>query len=516
MNLIALILAAKAAATTPDDDFSRQLESNLLPDTHGHGLVHSLSRWAYDILDLFGLQHNPDLAIFLYSVIVLVIAIAIGLAFRWVLLTITRIVMSHYKSSFVTVLNKSHFLTRITALIPPLAYMIFLHLTYAQEAHLSLVLTKLTCIYIIFVSIRAATSFVNVVWSYFDARQNKRKLPLKSIAQLLNGLLWLIGVIIAIALLVNKSPATLLAGLGAFAAVLMLVFKDSILGVVASVQLSEEDALHVGDWIKVHGTEANGTVTEVNLSSVKVLNWDNTTTMLPPYSLISGSFTNYRSMQQSNARRIYRCYNIDCDSVRQLSEAELDRYRCIPFMSEWIDAQLKQKDKGLLAGDQSLAYGSIETNLGLLRAYLKMYLDANPDIDHNSLCMISTQQQTANGIPLYLYCFTATSAWAQYEAIQASVFEHVAAILQRFDLCAFEASSGRDTIAEGYLSAGHPESDLFGAPEPFFYRELNDQRQKPLDVNADTASAPHPEASADSSNASAASASDSSAGSSAK
>lgn len=466
------------------DDIAGQLEDQLLPDTVGGGsFVTTLSHWAYSILDFFGLQHNPKMALVLYSAMVLVVAIVIGIICRWLLLSLMKVIFSHIHSTFSIELSKSHFLTRITALIPPLAYLVFLHLTYLAASHLTQILSKITLLYILVVSVRAATSFVDVLWAYIDRRQNKRKLPLRSIAQLINGIFYLVAVIIAVAVLVNKSPATLLAGLGAFAAVLMLVFKDSILGVVASVQLSEEDALHVGDWIKVHGTNANGTVIEVNLSSVKVMNWDNTTTFLPPYSLVSGSFTNYRSMQQSGARRINRNYYIDADSVRAITMEELDRYRSIPYMDAWITAKQQQKKQGIIAADQSLAYGSLETNLGLFRAYVKMYLDNNPDVDHKQLCMVSTDQQTATGIPLFVYCFTATTVWAEYLAIQAEIFEHLAVTLQRFDLCVFETSSGRDTIAEGYLSAGHPESDLFAAPEPFFYRELNNAQNKPLDVN---------------------------------
>lgn len=482
MLILSLITAAGQAAA--NDNFSKEFEKQFLPDTSGSALVSTLSEWAYKILDFFGLQHNPHLALFLYSTMVLAIAIGIGIVFRWILLSIMTLVFDKMKSQFMMEIRRSHFLTRITALIPPLAYFIFLHLTYLQNTGLTQVLSKLTVLYIVIVSIRVMTCFVKVCWTYYDQRQNKRKLPLKSIAQLINGIIYIIGVIVMLSIIINKSPATLLAGLGAFAAVLMLVFKDSILSVVAGVQLSEEDALHVGDWIKVHGTEANGTVIEANLSSVKVLNFDNTTTFLPPYSLISGSFTNYRSMQEGNARRIYRQYLIDADSVRQLTVEELDRYRSIPFMDKWITAKLTQKKPGILAADPTLVFGSLETNLGLLRAYLKMYLDANPDVDHNNLCMVSTDQQTPSGVPLFIYCFTATSVWEKYLAIQAEIFEHLAGILQRFDLCAFESSSGRDTIAEGYLSAGHPEADLFAAPEPFFYRELNNAQRNPLDVNA--------------------------------
>lgn len=482
MNYIALIIALIAGK---DEDFSETFEKQFLPDRHEDGLVHTLSDWAYNILDIFGLQHNPKLALILYSIMVLGVAIGIGVVCRWVLLNLIQFILSRVKSVFVSVMVKSHFLMRFTALVPPLAYIVFLHLTYLQDASLTQILSKITIIYIIFVSVRATTSFVNVVWVFFDRRQNKRKLPLKSIAQLINGVLYLIATIIVIGIIVNKSPATLLAGLGAFAAVLMLIFKDSILGVVASVQLSEEDALHVGDWIKVPGTEAYGTVIEANLSSIKVLNWDKTTTFVPPHSLISGSFTNYRSMQESNARRIYQSFFIDADSVRLLNIEELKRYSDIPFMKEWIDKKLNQKQQGIMgASEDNLALGSTETNLGLLRAYMKMYLDANPDIDHNQMCMIGSQPQTSCGIPVFVYCFAATSIWNKFLAIQASVIEHLIVILQRFDLCTYEAPSGRDTIAEGYLSAGHPEADLFGAPEPFFYRELDNAQNNPLEVNA--------------------------------
>ena len=173
----------------------------------------------------------------------------------------------------------------------------------------------------------ALSALIGGVWEHLDARENKRKLPLKGLAQLAKGIVWIVAAIVVIAILVDKSPAALLAGLGAFATVLMLIFKDSILGLVAGVQLSENDSLHVGDWIKVDGTDANGTVLEVTLTSVKVLNWDKTTTTLPPYSLVSGSFTNYRSMQESNTRRICRSYMIDADSVLPATPQMLDNIR---------------------------------------------------------------------------------------------------------------------------------------------------------------------------------------------
>ncbi len=267
--------------------------------------------------------------------------------------------------------------------------------------------------------------------------------------------------IIIVAVILDKSPARLLAGLGAFAAVLMLIFKDSILGVVAGVQLSENDSLHVGDWIKVHGTEANGTVAEVSLTAVKVQNWDKTTTTIPPYSLISSGFTNYRTMQKSDTRRICRSYMIDADSV-------------LPATDEHITKKLAQKAAGKVAdvdNPEGLVDGTIDTNLGLFRAYMKMWLDANPHISHDSDCFVSTLAQTPSGIPFQVYCFTATSRWFPYEAIQDTVFEHLAAMLRFFSLYTFENPSGRDTVVDGYISPGKNINTVFGVPYPFF---LND------------------------------------------
>ncbi len=251
----------------------------------------------------------------------------------------------------------------------------------------------------------------------------------------------------------------------------MLIFKDSILGLVAGVQLSGNDSLHVGDWIKVDGTDANGTVQEVSLAAVKVLNWDKTTTTLPPYSLISHGFTNYRTMQQSQTRRICRSYMIDADSILPTTPEMLQQIKKVPFMEDYINKKLEQKSAGKVAdvdNPDGLVDGTIDTNLGLFRAYMKMWLDASQLIDHNSDCFVSTLPQTATGIPFQVYCFTATSKWFPYEAIQDTVFEQVAAMLPFFNLYTFESPSGRDTIAGGYVSGGKQIDNVFGIPAPFF------------------------------------------------
>lgn len=423
------------------------------------------------ILGIFGLDHHLTLVTFLYAAVVLGISLVVGWVVQWLVLHAVREVAKRWDNSIYHQLTGVRFFHKACRIIPPLVFLILIQFTLSNHNSLSTWLTRLSLIYIVLVMVLALTALVTAVWMHLDAKENKRKLPLNGLAQLVKGVLWILAVIIVVAILLDKSPAALLAGLGAFAAVLMLIFKDSILGVVAGVQLAENDSLHVGDWIAVPGTNANGTVEEVSLTAVKVLNWDKTTTTLPPYSLISGGFTNYRTMQASNTRRICRSYMIDADSVLPATPEMLDEIRKVPFMDEYITKKLAQKAAGQVAdvnNPEGLVDGTIDTNLGLFRAYFKMWLDANPHISHDSDCFVSTLPQTAAGIPFQVYCFTATSKWFPYEAIQDTVFEQLAAMLRFFRLYTFENPSGRDTVVDGYLSPGRDIKAVFGIPYPFF------------------------------------------------
>lgn len=423
------------------------------------------------LLAIFGLEHHQTIVTFLYATVVLLLAIVVGRIFQWLILNFVRAVAKRWSSDIYHSLTDVRFFHKVCRIIPPLVFLILIQFTLSNHNALLSWLTKLSFIYICFVLAVTLTALVVAVWKHLDAKENKRKLPLNGLAQLVKGIIWILTAIIVVAILVDKSPAAFLAGLGAFAAVLMLVFKDSILGVVAGVQLAENDSLHVGDWIAVPGTNANGTVQEVSLTAVKVLNWDKTTTTLPPYSLISGGFTNYRTMQRSNTRRICRSYMIDADSLLPATPEMLEAVRKLPFMDAWVGKKLEQRAAGRDAdvdNPEGLVDGTIDTNLGLFRAYFKMWLDASPLISHESDCFVSTLPQTPTGIPFQVYCFTATSKWFPYEASQDTVFEHLAAMLSKFQLYTFENPSGRDTIVDGYLSPGGKIDDVFGVPYPFF------------------------------------------------
>lgn len=440
-----------------------------------NGFSYTVARFIMDIVDwilgVFGLENNDTVVTFLYAAVVLGVAVVVGRVAQWVILKLAQTIARRWDSDTYQSLASQRFFHKICRIIPPLVFLALIQFTLSNHNSLSDTLTKLTLVYIVFVMAVSISALIMTIWQRVDARANKKKLPLGGLAQLAKGILWIIAVIIIIAIFVDKSPVRLLTGLGAFSAVIMLIFKNNILSVVAGVQLSENDSLHVGDWIKVDGTNANGTVQEVSLVSVKVLNWDKTTTMLPPYSLISSGFTNYRTMQRSNTRRICRSFMIDADSVLPATPEMLERIRKVPMMDGYITKKLEQRAAGKVAdvnNPAGLVDGTIDTNLGMFRAYMKMWLDANPDISHDSACFVSTLPQTATGIPFQVYCFTSTSEWFPYEAIQDGVFEHLAAMLRYFQLYTFENPSGRDTIIDGYLSPGGKIDEIYGIPYPFF------------------------------------------------
>ena len=447
------------------------------------GVSYAIAQFIMNIVDwvlgVVGLEKNTTVVTVIYSIVVLGVAIVAGYIVQWIVLKIVKAIAHRWDSDMYHALTNVRFFHKICRIIPPLVFLILIQFTLSNHNSLAGTLTRITLIYITFVMAMALSALVMGIWQQINAHANKRKLPLNGIAQLIKGIIWIVTAIIIVAIILDKSPGRLLAGLGAFAAVLMLIFKDSILGVVAGVPLSENDSLHVGDWIQVHGTDANGTVAEVSLTAVKVRNWDKTTTTIPPYSLISSGFTNYRTMQTSNTRRIRRSYMIDADSVLPTTPEMLEQIRKVPFMDEYITKKLAQKAAGKVAdvdNPEGLVDGTIDTNLGLFRAYMKMWLDANPHISHDSDCFVSTLEQTSVGIPFQIYCFTATSKWFPYEAIQDTVFEQVAAMLRFFSLYTFENPSGRDTIVDGYLSPGKNINTVFGVPYPFF---INDDAATP-------------------------------------
>lgn len=436
-----------------------------------YAIARLLMGWVKHIMTFLHISNNETIFIWLYAILVLGIAVLAGTIVQWILVLLLRALDKHINFDFYKDLVKHRYFTKVCRIIPPLVFLILIQFTLYTQESIAKWLTRISWVYVLIQFSISLSTLVECIWIKINTRDNKRNLPLKGIVQVIKIFIWIVTAIIVVAILVNKSPAALLAGIGVFASVLMLIFKDSILGMVAGIQLSENDSLHVGDWIAVPSGFANGTVTEVSLTAVKVTNWDKTVSTVPPYNLITGGFKNYRNMQESNTRRIQRSYLIDADSVVPTTPEMLDEFKKIPLISDWIVKKLEQRDNGKTAdvnNPDGLVDGSIDTNLGIFRAYVMLYLNNNVNISHNDTTFVTTLEQTANGIPLQIYCFTATSSWIPYEGIMATIFEHIAVMMYRFRLWVFEGSTGRDTILEGAVANQDLIKNLNGIPFPYF------------------------------------------------
>lgn len=283
-----------------------------------------------------------------------------------------------------------------------------------------------TAIYIVAVSVYIAIIFVGNIYRAFTVRDNLRPYAIKGIFQMIKLIIVGVGVIISVSIVISRSPMTILAALGASAAVLMLVFKDTILGLVASIQLSANHMLGRGDWIEMERNGANGEVIDVSLTTVKVRNWDNSITTIPPYVLVSESFRNYEPMLLSGGRRIERAVYIDINSVRFCTPDELDALR----------------SEGWLDGIDDNAAATV--NLGLLRRYLDRMLATDRRVNTDMTHFVRQLQPTPQGLPLQLYFFVKETRWREYETIQSDIFDRVYAIVRRFGLEMYQQPAGSD------------------------------------------------------------------------
>ncbi len=386
----------------------------------------------------------------LTSAIILVIILAIAflgdaICKHVILTTVTRLVKKT-KATWDDVVFDRKVMIYLSHLVAPIILYILLPLAISNAGLLTFIL-RICMIYIIAIFLKFISALLTALYHVYSEREQFRDRPLKGLLQTVQVILFFIGGIIIVSILIDKSPMVLLTGLGASAAVLMLVFKDSIMGFVSGIQLSANNMLKVGDWIEMPKYGADGTVIEVTLNTVKVRNWDNTITTIPPYALVSDSFQNWRGMQESGGRRIKRSIRIDMNSVKFCTPEMLAKYRKIRLLKDYIEETEKvveeyNKEHGI--DNSVLVNGRRQTNLGVFRAYLTNYLRSLPAVNQDLTCMVRQLQPTEQGIPLELYFFSSIKAWIPYEGVQADVFDHVLAIIPEFDLHVFQNPTGED------------------------------------------------------------------------
>jgi len=290
---------------------------------------------------------------------------------------------------------------------------------------------------IVFITMILITTLIDTVNDIYESYPISRAKPIKGFTQVIKLITILVFTIIIISKVVDKSPQALLTGLGAFAAVIMLVFKDSILGFVAGITLTANNMLHIGDWIVMKSSGADGEVFEISLNTVKVRNWDQTIVTIPTYKLMNDSFTNWRGMEESGGRRIKRSININIHSVHFLNKVEIDGLKQNPLLCDYLNEKLNgiessEKDCNKAINQKEL------TNIGVFRIYLLNYLRKNSNIHNEMTMMVRQLQPTEKGLPMEVYCFSKNQEWVKYEGIQADIFDHIMAVLPDFGLKAFQ------------------------------------------------------------------------------
>jgi miniconductance mechanosensitive channel len=302
-------------------------------------------------------------------------------------------------------------------------------------------------IYMIAMGILAIDAFLNASLAIYSTYEVSNRLPIKSFIQVLKIIIYFTSGIFIISILLNKTPVYLFSSLGALTAVLMFIFKDAILGFVAGIQLSANRMVAKGDWIEMPKYGANGDIVEIALTTVKVQNWDKTITTIPTYALITESFKNWRGMSESGGRRIKRSINIDINTIRFCTEDMLDRFSKIQSISDYIEEKtiaLQQSNKQEQVNNSSLVNGRRMTNIGTFRAYVKAYLGNHPMINKDMTFLVRQLAPTEHGLPIEIYVFSKDQEWANYENIQADIFDHILAVVPEFDLRVFQDPSGRD------------------------------------------------------------------------
>ncbi|MDD4756732.1 MAG: mechanosensitive ion channel [Prolixibacteraceae bacterium] len=313
--------------------------------------------------------------------------------------------------------------------------------------HLGNVISKIAQIYFIFIFIFLINALLNSGLDIYNTTEYATHRPVKGYVQLLKILIFFLSGILVIAIMLGKDPTVLLAGLGAMGAVLLLVFKDSILGFVASIQLSGNNMVKIGDWVEMASRGADGTVIDITLNTVKVQNWDQTISTIPTYAMVAESFINWKGMEESGGRRIKRAVYIDMTSIKLCDSELLNRLQKFLIIKDYIvekEKEIAEYNKKHNISDEDVVSGRRQTNIGIFRKYLEVYLKKHPLVNNDMTFLVRHMQPTGKGLPLEIYVFCKEKSWARYESIQADIFDHIFAVIPRFDLRVFQEPSGAD------------------------------------------------------------------------
>jgi small-conductance mechanosensitive channel len=354
------------------------------------------------------------------TVLILLLAVGLDVLLRWLVLGAIRRYADHSPHFWNRVLLSSGVVSNLIHVLPGIAVYFMLPYMYVSGKLIMTIGEKVCLTYVILMVLLSVNSIITISLDVYHRKANYRNMPLKGVIEMSRVVVFFVGGLVALAVLLGKSPTTLIAGLGASAAILMLVFKDMILGFVSSVQLSTYDMLRPGDYIQLG--DIMGAVEEVTLITVKIRNRDNTISTIPPYSLVSGTFKNWRAMYESGGRCVNKEIMIDVNTVRFCTEEMISTYRrTIPLLADYQPPA-----------------GAMPTNSQLYRLYIDRYLHTVEAVNTELNIIISQQQMTAYGLPIQVYFFSRIKTWREYDRIQSDIFDHLLAIVTRFDLSLYQ------------------------------------------------------------------------------
>lgn len=369
------------------------------------------------------LHLGTELSELMSTLTIMLALIAIGVGVNWIIQWIFRWISERStrfrKSRWHSYLVKHKLGHHILLLVPGFVLYMIPDMLFEEGRRIISLFHRGDIIYIIIVLMMIINAFMLTFLDAYSKTDKNKKHPLQGLVQGLQVIIYFVGGIIIVAIAINKSLTVLLTGLGASAAVLMLIFKDSILGFVAGVQLSQNKMIRLGDWIQMPDGTANGTVEEITLNTVKVRNWDNTLTMIPPYTLVSTPFKNWRGMQESGGRRADKCIFLDLNSLMVCTDEMIEKIR---------------QDLPLMADNKEDNAREILTNVQLYRLYIERYLWHHPDVNQALDIIVTQKESTAYGLPIEIYFFTKEKAWAVYERKQSDIFDHIMTIAPDFGL----------------------------------------------------------------------------------
>ncbi len=414
--------------------------------------IGSLSGWVDRLDYLFlDLGMSRELATFIRTFLVAVVFVGLVILVDYItkriILSGIRSFVRKTKSRLDDILIERRVFHKISHVVPALLIYFTAKFIFKDYPAFEEIFERIALIYIVVIVTLAIDSFINALHEIYLNLPVSEGRPIKGYIQIVKIIIYFVGVILIIAILARESPKTLLAGLGAMAAVLMLVFKDTILGFVASIQLSANNMLKPGDWIEMPSHNADGDVVDISLNTVKVRNWDKTITTIPTYALVSESFKNWKGMEESGGRRIKRSINIDMNSVRFLDRDMIEKLGKIKLLKEYIETrqeEIRKYNEENKIDDSVLVNGRRMTNLGTFRAYVERYLKNHPKVNQNLTMLVRHLQPTKAGLPIEIYVFSKDQAWAKYEAIQADIFDHILSVIPEFGLRIFQDPTGGD------------------------------------------------------------------------